>query len=145
MVVIQELHVLKYGSTGDKTLLLFKIEEEKQHIPDFGITCHFVFWIMNINCILNDCAIFIDFNLLCDSRNSKIVTVSIKFNTKKQKHKRQKLMNITYCFLMMMMHIIFQENTISDIQVKVPKFLTFKFAKGYLLTKFSVLLIHFYW
>lgn len=56
-------------------------------IPDFGIAGHFILRIMNIHGVLDDCAIFIDFNFLCNSSNCKIVTISVKFNTKgKQKY-----------------------------------------------------------
>lgn len=54
-------------------------------VPDFGIAGHFIFGVMNIHGILNDCAIFIDFNLLCNSSNCKIVTIPVKFNTTEEK------------------------------------------------------------
>lgn len=50
-------------------------------VPDFGIAGHLIFRVMNIHGILNDCAIFVDFNLLCNTSNCKIVTISVKFNT----------------------------------------------------------------
>lgn len=40
---------------------------------------------MNIHCILDDSAIFIDFYLLCNPSNRKIVTIPVKFNTKGKK------------------------------------------------------------
>lgn len=48
---------------------------------DFGTAGHFIFRVMNIHRILNDCAIFIDFHLLCNPSNHKIVTILVKFDT----------------------------------------------------------------
>lgn len=57
-------------------------EKKKRQLPDFGIAGHFILRVMNIHCILDDGAIFIDFNLLCNSSNCKVVTIPVKFNTK---------------------------------------------------------------
>lgn len=62
-----------------------------QCLPDFGITGHFILRVVNIHCILNDCTILIDFNLLCHSSDGKVVTVSVKLNTEKQKHRLRTL------------------------------------------------------
>lgn len=64
-----------------------------QCLPDFGITGHFILRVVNIHCILNDCTIFIDFNLLCHSSDGKVVTVSVELNTEKQKHRLRTLKN----------------------------------------------------
>ena len=45
---------------------------------------HFIFRVMNIHRILNDCAIFIDFDLFCNPSNCKVVTIPVKFNTKER-------------------------------------------------------------
>lgn len=58
---------------------------QSQHLPDFGITGHFILRVVNIHCILNDCTILIDFNLLCHPSNGKVVTVSVKLNTREKK------------------------------------------------------------
>lgn len=73
------------GTTPPSPLPKNKLK--RQYIPDFGITSHFILRVMNIDCILYNRAIFVDFNFLGHPSNGKVVTVSIKLNTEKQEHK----------------------------------------------------------
>lgn len=79
--------LLHKQSSGKGTLS----SSTNQCLPDFGITGHFILRVVNIHCILNDCTILIDFNLLCHSSDGKVVTVSVKLNTEKQKHRLRTL------------------------------------------------------
>ncbi len=53
-------------------------------LPDFGIAGHFVYRVVDVHCILNHCAVFKHLDLLGHASDGKVVTVTVKLNTKKQ-------------------------------------------------------------
>lgn len=87
-IPIKKAEQLQHKKSSEKGTLS---SNTNQCLPDFGITGHFILRVVNIHCILNDCTILIDFNLLCHSSDGKVVTVSVKLNTEKQKHRLRTL------------------------------------------------------
>lgn len=57
-------------------------------LPDFGIAGHFVNGIVDVDCILDHCAILKHLDLLGHTSNGKIVTVTVKLNTATQAKKK---------------------------------------------------------
>lgn len=53
-------------------------------LPDFGIAGHFINRVVDVHCILDHCAVLKHLDLLGNTSDGKVVTVTVKLNTETQ-------------------------------------------------------------